>query len=267
MFSSSKYSTASVKLKPLSSKSKPNTFQQHRKFSLDSIESERIQYSSSITMGRKSSLIDKTSSIEPKIAEHRPSEEVANDNPAPAEFENDTFEIITYSSNDEGFGSDETVENDPNNSTENMQSSPIHMENKEIRTEKDTSDSPVKPKSGYVNATQEYAIDETKISINSDKMENSVSKENTFVGLVATNNKSSDFDNESTSTTTELKKEMNVKYCDGREDCFSSNILVKENNFEQAKQESESDPDFWETNYVAFISEPEEKGPEFVLEN
>ena len=82
-------------------------------------------------MGRKSSLNDKITGIEPKSAEHRPCEEVVNDNPAPAEFENDTFEIITYSSNDEGFGSDETVENDPNNSIENMHSSPIPKENKE----------------------------------------------------------------------------------------------------------------------------------------
>ena len=147
MFSSSKYSTASVKLKPLGSKSKPNPFQQHRKFSLDSRESERIQHSSSIKIGRKSSLNDKITSIEPKSAEHRPSEEVVNDNPAPAEFENDTFEIITYSCNDEGFGSDETVENDPNNSTENMHRSPVDMENKE---------SPEKVKSGYVNTSQEY---------------------------------------------------------------------------------------------------------------
>jgi hypothetical protein len=53
--------------------------------------------------GRKSSLNDTISSIELKSAEFRPSEEVVNDHPAPTEFENDTFEIITYSSNDEGF--------------------------------------------------------------------------------------------------------------------------------------------------------------------
>ena len=34
-------------------------------------------------MERKSSLDDKITSIEPKSAEHRPSEEVVNDNPAP----------------------------------------------------------------------------------------------------------------------------------------------------------------------------------------
>ena len=34
-------------------------------------------------MGRKSSLNDKITSIEPKSAEHRQSEEVVNDNPAP----------------------------------------------------------------------------------------------------------------------------------------------------------------------------------------
>ena len=42
------------------------------------------------------------------------------------------------------------------------------MENKEIRTEKDTADSAVKLKSGYVNATQEYDTDESRISIISD---------------------------------------------------------------------------------------------------
>ena len=42
----------------------------------------------------------KIPSIEHKNAERRPSEEVKNDNP---EFKNVTFDIITYSSNDEGF--------------------------------------------------------------------------------------------------------------------------------------------------------------------
>ena len=60
------------------------------------------------------------------------------------------------------------------------------------------------------------------------------------------------------------------KYFEGKEDWFASNILVKDNHFEQAKQEKfeeASDLDFWETNYVAFTSEHEDKGQEFVLEN
>ena len=39
------------------------------------------------------------------------------------------------------------------------------MKNTEIRTEKDTFDSPVKLKSGYANTTQEYDIDESRTSI------------------------------------------------------------------------------------------------------
>ena len=60
------------------------------------------------------------------------------------------------------------------------------MEHKEIRTEKNTSESPVKLKSGYIFTTQKYDMDESRISIINDKIGNTVSKENTFVGLVVT---------------------------------------------------------------------------------
>ena len=97
-----------------------------------------------------------------------------------------------------------------------------------------------------------------------------MSKENTFVGLVVKNTKSSDFDNESTSAMTELKKEMNVKYFDGREDYLASNILVKDNNSEDPnkdKFDKANDLDFWETNYAAFSSECEETGQKSIPDN
>jgi hypothetical protein len=151
-----------------------------------------------------------------------------------------------------------------------MHSAPFNMENKEIRTEKDTSDSPVMLKSGYVNVTQEYDIDKSKIRIISDKMENAVSKENSFVGLVTTNNKSSDFDNESKSAMIELTKEMNVKEFDGRVDYLASNIHAKDNTFDRSDRENveqANNLDFWETNYVAFTCELEDKGKKSVPEN